>query len=123
MVEMKLVNSTSTASTLPSVKRSTANLAMVRASENSGTSADVPEFSDARTIAKFAVDLFTEGKVDAVDVLFTNFISTINQKPDLRQLLPIGEIKGVEASVSGENEGQELAPALRFRRTPRLPRP
>ena len=77
--------------------------------------ADVPEFSDARTIAKFAVDLFTEGKVDAVDVLFTNFISTINQKPDLRQLLPIGEIKGVEASVSGENEGQELeASGLEF---------
>ena len=70
--------------------------------------ADVPEFSDARTIAKFAVDLFTEEKVDAVDVLYTNFISTINQKPELRQLLPIGEIKGVEASVSGENEGQTL---------------
>ena len=75
----------------------------------------MPEFSDARTIAKFAVDLFTEGKVDAVDVLFTNFISTINQKPDLRQLLPIGEIKGVEASVAGENEGQELeASGLEF---------
>ena len=68
----------------------------------------MPEFSDARTIAKFAVDLFTEEKVDAVDVLFTNFISTINQKPELRQLLPISEIKGVEASVAGENEGQTL---------------
>ena len=70
--------------------------------------ADVPEFSDARTIAKFAVDLYSEGTVDAVDVLFTNFISTINQKPELRQLLPIGEIKGVEDSVTGENEGRNL---------------
>ena len=61
------------------------------------------------------MDLFTEGKVDAVDVLFTNFISTINQKPDLRQLLPIGEINGVEASVNGDNEGQELeASGLEF---------
>lgn len=70
--------------------------------------ADVPEFSDARTIAKFAVDLYSEEKVDAVDVLFTNFISTINQKPELRQLLPIVKIKGVEDSVTGENEGRNL---------------
>jgi len=70
--------------------------------------ADVPEFSDARTIAKFGVDLYTEGTVDAVDVLFTNFISTINQKPELRQLLPIVNIKGVEDTVAGDNEGRTL---------------
>ena len=70
--------------------------------------ADVPEFSDARTIAKFGVDLYTEGTVDAVDVLFTNFISTINQKPELRQLLPIVNIKGVEGTVAGDNEGRTL---------------
>ena len=70
--------------------------------------ADVPEFSDARTIAKFGVDLYTEGTVDAVDVLFTNFISTINQKPELRQLLPIVNIKGVEGTVEGDNEGRTL---------------
>ncbi|MAJ15425.1 MAG: ATP synthase F1 subunit gamma [Opitutia bacterium TMED67] len=70
--------------------------------------ADVPEFSDARTIAKFGVDLYTKGTVDAVDVLFTNFISTINQKPELRQLLPIVNIKGVEGTVAGDNEGHTL---------------
>ena len=70
--------------------------------------ADVPEFSDARTIAKFGVDLYTKGTVDAVDVLFTNFISTINQKPELRQLLPIVNIKGVEGTVAGDNEGRTL---------------
>lgn len=70
--------------------------------------ADVPEFSDARTIAKFGVDLYTKGTVDAVDVLFTNFISTINQKPELRQLLPIVNIKGVEDTVAGNNEGRTL---------------
>ena len=70
--------------------------------------ADVPEFSDARTIAKFGVDLYTKGTVDAVDVLFTNFISTINQKPELRQLLPIVNIKGVEDTVTGDNEGRTL---------------
>jgi len=38
-----------------------------------------------------------------VDVLFTNFISTINQRPELRPLLPIGQLHKLEAGVGGEN--------------------
>lgn len=54
---------------------------------------DAPLFSEARVISAFAREMFTKGEVDQVDVLFTNFISTLNQKPELRQLLPVGEIK------------------------------
>src|SRR5213078_2694838 len=38
---------------------------------------DAPLFSEARAISKFARDLFLKGEVDRVDVLFTNFISTL----------------------------------------------
>ncbi len=69
---------------------------------------DNPLFSEARAISKFAQDLFLKGEVDQVDVLFTNFISTLNQKPEARKLLPIGELKGVEAGVDGHGEGAEL---------------
>ncbi len=54
---------------------------------------DTPLFSEARAIAKFAVNMFTEGKVDRVDVLYTRFISTLNLRPELQELLPMGEIK------------------------------
>lgn len=64
---------------------------------------DVPQFSEARAIVKFAVDLFTKGEVDHVDVVFTNFISTLNQKPETRTLLPVGEIKGSSMDLSGES--------------------
>jgi F-type H+-transporting ATPase subunit gamma len=69
---------------------------------------DTPAFADARAISKFAQQMFLEGKVDRVDVLFTNFISTINQRPEQRSLLPIGRLTKLEAGVNGENTGVVL---------------
>ena len=70
---------------------------------------DNPAFAEARAISKFAQELFLSGKVDAVDVLFTNFISTLVQKPEVRQLLPIGEIMALDADVQGQGGGTVLA--------------
>jgi F-type H+-transporting ATPase subunit gamma len=69
---------------------------------------DAPMFSEARAISKFAREMFLKGEVAAVDILFTNFISTLNQKPEVMRLLPIGEVKGVQAGV----HGRELAVPL-----------
>src|SRR5215467_2200864 len=44
---------------------------------------DAPLFSEARAISKFAREMFMNGDVDAVDVLFTNFITTLTQKPEV----------------------------------------
>src|SRR5438093_9277538 len=60
---------------------------------------DAPLFSEARAISRFAQDLFIKGEIDAVDILFTNFINTLAQKPELRPLLPVGEIKAVHADL------------------------
>ena len=60
---------------------------------------DAPLFNEARAISNFARNLFLRGEVDRVDVLFTNFISTLSQKPELRPFLPVGEIKPVSASI------------------------
>src|SRR5450759_568050 len=69
---------------------------------------DVPLFSEARAIAKFASDRFIKGDVDHVDILFTNFISTISQKPQLYTLLPVSEIKAVGADMHGERADEKL---------------
>jgi len=63
---------------------------------------DAPLFSEARAISKFAQELFLKGEVDQVDILFTNFISTLNQRPEIRTLLPVGEIKAVGHQVEGD---------------------
>src|SRR5213078_1246320 len=69
---------------------------------------DAPLFSEARAISSFAREMFTRGEVDRVDILFTKFISTLSQKPDSMQLLPVGEIKGVTAGVHGHAQSEEL---------------
>ncbi|MEN9573524.1 MAG: synthase subunit gamma [Verrucomicrobiota bacterium] len=74
---------------------------------------DTPQFAEARAISKFAQELFLSGKVDAVDVLYTNFINTLVQKPEQRQLLPLGEIKALEAGLEGESVGEKLGEATR----------
>jgi F-type H+-transporting ATPase subunit gamma len=56
---------------------------------------DTPQFAEARAISKFAQDLFLEGKADEVSVLYTKFLSTLNQRPEIRQLLPVGKTAGV----------------------------
>src|SRR6266550_4661998 len=69
---------------------------------------DAPLFAEARAISKFAQDLFAKGDVDKVDILYTNFISTLNQKPQLLEFLPVGEIKGLEAGVEGSGSETKL---------------
>jgi len=69
---------------------------------------DSPLFAEARAISRFVQEMFIKGEVDRVDVLFTNFVSTLVQKPETLQLLPIGEIKGVQVGV----QGQETSVAL-----------
>jgi F-type H+-transporting ATPase subunit gamma len=68
---------------------------------------DAPLFSEARAISKFAQELFTKGEVDRVDIVFTNFISTLNQKPEVMPFLPVGEIKPVTAGLTDEPVPQE----------------
>ncbi len=69
---------------------------------------DNPQFAEARAISKFAQDLFLKGEVDQVDVLFTNFINTLTQKPESRTLLPIGQLEAFEATVEGQGGGAKL---------------
>jgi len=69
---------------------------------------DNPQFADARAISRFAQDLFLKREVNRVDVLYTNFINTLTQKPETRPILPIGQIKALEAGVAGEGGGGEL---------------
>jgi len=69
---------------------------------------DTPQFSEARAISKFVQTLFVKGEVDAVDILFTKFISTLNQRPETLPFLPVGKIQPVVAGTSGQTPAAEL---------------
>jgi len=68
---------------------------------------DAPLFSEARVISKYARDMFLKGEVDRVDILFTNFVSTLTQKPELRPFLPVGEIKPISVGIPKQREAEE----------------
>jgi F-type H+-transporting ATPase subunit gamma len=70
---------------------------------------DPPTYAEARAISKFAQEMFLKGEVDAVDILFTNFISTLVQQPKMIPLLPVGKIQAVTVGINAP--AQELEPA------------
>ena len=69
---------------------------------------DNPTFSEARAIAKMAIDLFLGHKVDHVEILYNRFVSTLTQKPISIQFLPISEIKGITLSPEEQAMPQML---------------
>jgi F-type H+-transporting ATPase subunit gamma len=61
---------------------------------------DAPTFAEARAVSKFAQDLFLKGEADSVDILFTQFVSTLVQQPKTIPFLPVGKIQSVTAGVN-----------------------
>jgi F-type H+-transporting ATPase subunit gamma len=57
---------------------------------------DEPKFPEARAIAVFARDLFLKREVDQVQVVATQFINTLTQRPLCLEFLPVGEVKGLK---------------------------
>jgi F-type H+-transporting ATPase subunit gamma len=70
---------------------------------------DAPTFAEARAVSKFAQELFLKGEVDAVDILYPKFISTLEQVPKVVPFLPVGKIQPITAGVNAP--AQELAAA------------
>jgi F-type H+-transporting ATPase subunit gamma len=68
---------------------------------------DSPQFAEARAISRFAQDRFRAGDFDQVNLLFTNFVSTLTQRPQMLPFLPIAEVRAVSSDHYGEEvEGQ-----------------
>ncbi|HZF01954.1 MAG TPA: ATP synthase F1 subunit gamma [Methylomirabilota bacterium] len=65
---------------------------------------DAPTFAEARAVSKFAQDLFLKGEADAVDILFTQFISTLVQQPKTIPFLPVGKIKAVTVGINASQQ-------------------
>jgi F-type H+-transporting ATPase subunit gamma len=61
---------------------------------------DTPQFAESRAISKFAQDLFLRGEADAVDILSTNFVSTLVQQPRVVPFLPVGKIQAATAGIN-----------------------
>ncbi len=50
---------------------------------------DAPRFEDVLGPVKVMADAFTEGRIDAIYLVYNEFINTMSQKPKIEQLVPI----------------------------------
>ncbi len=48
-----------------------------------------PDFSHARDMGEKVMKLFVEGEIDEVSIIYTKFVSTLIQKPQIQKILPI----------------------------------
>ena len=80
---------------------------------------DNPTFSEARTIAGFARDLFLKREVDQVHVVATRFVNTMTQEAVFIEFLPVGEITTLKIpGVESEQAPSADAPEYLFERDP-----
>jgi F-type H+-transporting ATPase subunit gamma len=70
---------------------------------------DQPEATHLRPILNTVFDLFNTEEVDAIDILYTHFNSTVSQNVNLQRLLPAGF---EETQESPEMEHAEVEPSL-----------
>lgn len=63
---------------------------------------DQPDGSELRAILDSAKTRFTEGEVDAVDIIYTDFISSITQEAKVLRVLPAGFDDTPQPVISGD---------------------
>jgi F-type H+-transporting ATPase subunit gamma len=60
---------------------------------------DTPTYGECQAISRFAQDLLLKGEADAVEVLYTRFVSTLSQRPEKKLLLPIASVESARAEA------------------------
>ena len=73
-----------------------------------------PDYADAKKIGKMAVDLYLQGEVDEINLVYTEFVSTISYKPSILKLLPAEKI----GSKEDELDKKEKQTVMEFEPSP-----
>jgi F-type H+-transporting ATPase subunit gamma len=71
-------------------------------------SKDVPVFADADRVAEMFMNQFIAGEIDALHVVYMNFVSTGVQKPDVTTLLPLAGVGEPKPQAEGQVKSAEL---------------
>lgn len=70
---------------------------------------DQPRGHELRTIVDTAINAFTSGEVDAVDIVYTEFFNAVKQQVTMQRVLPAG-YEYVEASQNVQDAKYEPSP-------------
>ena len=53
---------------------------------------DKPTFADIRNIVEFLLRNYDDGNIDTIEVVYTSFINTLRQEPELIRLFPLNDL-------------------------------
>lgn len=79
---------------------------------------DTPEYQEVLPIAEILINDFVDGKLDAIDLVYPRFVSTLRNEPVVERLLPAtlpektGGGKSVKALLTFEPSPEEVLTAL-----------
>ena len=80
---------------------------------------DDPAGSQLRAIVDMAIEKFEAGDVDAVDVVYTEYISSVNQVATMKRVLPAGyeqvEVSDAVREAEFEPSAEEVLAAVTYR--------
>ena len=72
---------------------------------------DKPTFSDIRKIVEFLLRSYEDGRIDTIEVLFTSFINTLRQEPELVRLFPLNDLDSMTQKLHERfGEADHVAP-------------
>jgi F-type H+-transporting ATPase subunit gamma len=72
---------------------------------------DRPAFADVIPLARLVSDAYVAGQVDRVDLVYSTFVSTLTQRPNMEQLLPVRPTADLEG-IPGRQFIFEPSPAI-----------
>jgi F-type H+-transporting ATPase subunit gamma len=75
-----------------------------------GIEAENADTEIARPVLEQALQMFTDGEVDAVHIIYTQFVSTVKHDVMVEQILPIASTSGNGAEGDTEPEPEDLVP-------------
>jgi F-type H+-transporting ATPase subunit gamma len=73
---------------------------------------DTPTFGECQAVAHMARQIFLDGTVDQVDILFTRFINTLSQRPEVRRLVPVNYEAGFQAGFGKDAQASQETPEI-----------
>jgi F-type H+-transporting ATPase subunit gamma len=73
-----------------------------------------PSIVDVNPIGRTALDDFLVGRADAVYIAYTDFVNTLNQKAQVRPLLPLAMSAQAEQVAHGASDGPATSRPARF---------
>ncbi len=70
---------------------------------------DTPGIAHSKAVSQFLIEEFLRGAIDEVEVVYSEYVSTITQRPARRTLLPIQRLRRLSTRLQGDSEDEEPA--------------